>query len=81
MIGSIKSNETFSRCFDESFTRSCVRRTKFERRISKKTCPVQGDQIGQIFANWGIVYLGSFFNIIEIAHIFGLFNSTVKVIH
>jgi hypothetical protein len=40
----------------------------------------QGDQIGRIFARCAIVYNGQFLKIPEVAHIFGLPFSTVKVI-
>jgi hypothetical protein len=39
----------------------------------------QGDQIGRIFAHWVIVYSRQFLKSAEVAHIFGLLFSTVKV--
>jgi hypothetical protein len=38
----------------------------------------QGDQIGQFFANWAIVYLGQFSNTTEVAQFVGLLYSPVK---
>jgi hypothetical protein len=41
----------------------------------------QGDQIGRIFAHWVIVHFGQFFEITEVAQIFGVPISMVKVLY
>jgi hypothetical protein len=42
---------------------------------------LNGDQIGQIFANWGINYFWRFLLITEVTHIFGLLFSSVVGVH
>jgi hypothetical protein len=39
------------------------------------------DQIGRIFAYWVVVYIGQFYEIIELVQIFLLLFSTVKIMH
>jgi hypothetical protein len=53
-----------------------------EREIGESEDGSQGDQIGQIFAHWVLVYSWQvFIKKIKVARMFGLQFSTVKIIH